>query len=69
MLPLGRAVRYCAEAAATVDQSRQDAAKSAAAVEVTVTAPSKTGIPALKFRLPSSIKPAAADKSKSACKP
>ena len=58
-----------AEAAATVDQSRQAAAKSAAAVEVTVAAPSKTGIPALKFRLPSSFKPAAADKSKSARKP
>jgi hypothetical protein len=54
------------EAAATVDSMRsQAAAKSAPAVEVSVTGSAKTGVPALKFRLPSSFKPSAGDKSKS----
>jgi hypothetical protein len=58
-------VKLNTEAAASVDTSRQAAVKLAAAVEVTVSASSKTGVPALKFRLPSSFKPAAGDKSKS----
>jgi hypothetical protein len=54
------------EAAATIDIMRSQAAvKPASALEVTVTASAKTGVPALKFRLPSSFKPAAGDKSKS----
>jgi lysophospholipase L1-like esterase len=53
------------EAAASNDTSRQASVKQAAAVEVNVAGSSKTGVPALKIRLPSSFKPSAGDKSKS----
>jgi hypothetical protein len=53
------------EASAAMDSSRSQAAlKSTASVEVTLSAPAKSGAAALKFRLPSSFKPAVADKSK-----
>jgi hypothetical protein len=54
-----------AEAAATVESSRSQAAvKPVAAVEITVTG-STDGAPALKFRLPSSFKASSSDTSKS----